>query len=57
MSKKAKETNADSQLSLDFSQKAMGNTTKKDNINNNPKVVYLDSRQGIYKKILERKML
>jgi hypothetical protein len=57
MSKKAKETNADSQLSLDFSNKAIGNTTKKNNTENNTKVVYLDSRQDIYKKILERKML
>jgi hypothetical protein len=56
MSKKAKEKKSKNQISLDFDQKAINNASNQSNDNSSSRIVYLDSRQHVYKRILERKM-
>jgi hypothetical protein len=56
MSKKDKEKKTQSQMSLDFDQKAVNSSSCKTNDIQSSRIVYLDSRQDIYKRILDRKM-
>jgi hypothetical protein len=47
MSKKAKEKKSQSQMSLDFDQKAVNNSSSKTNDIKSSRIVYLDTRQDI----------
>ena len=55
MSKKAKEKKSESQMSLDFDRKAENDASHQSNNSSPSKIIYLDPRQDIYKKILDRK--